>query len=398
MFDIISFLHNLTQNKSSQIREWLDNERKNCINSFIYNSIDIRYSGKKLTPIDTNIFPAGFNNLSKNAQIKAVEQFDLFFKQQKNSQKIIIISEFNTRNKFYLKNLNILKNIIIKTCRQVKIAFVNDEIKEKLELKDADENPIILYPLEKKDNKILINSNFIADIIVLNNDFTSANPEILANINQPVFPPVSMGWHQRSKHKHFLLYNEIARRFAKKFDFDPFFISTELGFCQNIDFKKKQGFECIAIAVEKTVKKLQEKYKKYGIQNKPYVFVKADQGTYGMGIMTASSAADIININKDNRKKMNIIKNNTQNTQILVQEGIETVEKYDNHTTEFFIYSVNGKPVGNIARINKEKDSLANLNSMGTFFLAADDIAEEKISAYNLIAELAFLAVNQETY
>ena len=36
--------------------------------------------------------------------------------------------------------------------------------------------------------------------------------------------------------------------------------------------------------------KIRRKYKEYGINEKPFVIVKADAGTYGMGIMTVRDA------------------------------------------------------------------------------------------------------------
>ena len=35
------------------------------------------------------------------------------------------------------------------------------------------------------------------------------------------------------------------------------------------------------------------KYKEYGIDREPFVIVKADAGTYGMGIMTVKDPADV---------------------------------------------------------------------------------------------------------
>jgi glutamate--cysteine ligase len=39
---------------------------------------------------------------------------------------------------------------------------------------------------------------------------------------------------------------------------------------------------------------VREKYKEYGIDETPYVVVKADAGTYGMGIMTVRDANEVI--------------------------------------------------------------------------------------------------------
>ena len=88
--------------------------------------------------------------------------------------------------------------------------------------------------------------------------------------------------------------------------------------------KKKKGLDCIATNVAKTIKKMEEKYQRLNIKQKPYIYLKANRGTYGMGIMLLEKPDDIYQINKKDRNKMNMIKQNTQNNEILIQEGIET--------------------------------------------------------------------------
>ena len=45
--------------------------------------------------------------------------------------------------------------------------------------------------------------------------------------------------------------------------------------------------------VEALLAKIRRKYKEYGINEKPFVVVKADDGTYGMGIMTVRDAKEL---------------------------------------------------------------------------------------------------------
>ena len=58
-------LHNCIINSHVEIESWF---RKQWIKypAPFYSSIDIRNSGFKIAPVDTNLFPAGFNNLDKN--------------------------------------------------------------------------------------------------------------------------------------------------------------------------------------------------------------------------------------------------------------------------------------------------------------------------------------------
>ena len=75
-----------------------------------YSSIDIRNSGFKISPIDTNLFPAGFNNLNNDFEslyITAVKHSLDSFKT--SIDKILIIPEDHTRNLHYLKSLENVK-------------------------------------------------------------------------------------------------------------------------------------------------------------------------------------------------------------------------------------------------------------------------------------------------
>ncbi|HHB92201.1 MAG TPA: glutamate--cysteine ligase, partial [Thioploca sp.] len=49
--------------KQAEIEYWLRNQWQNIQIPF-YASVDLRNAGFKLAPIDTNLFPAGFNNLN----------------------------------------------------------------------------------------------------------------------------------------------------------------------------------------------------------------------------------------------------------------------------------------------------------------------------------------------
>ena len=396
MKNIISYLDNLLNNKTSRINDWFVSHHQNN-QPFFYNSVDIRYSGYKIAPVDTNIFPAGFNNLSNEAKLKASSEIENFLKKKfPEVKKILIIAEFHTRNLHYLENLKTLSDLF--TNEDTKCGYLPNEENKILELQTASSKNITLYPIERKDNTIYIDKDFSPDLIIVNNDLTAGSPEILHNICQPVIPSTGMGWYRRKKHSHFLAYNHIARIFAKEFDFDPFLISTELGFCKDVNFREKKGIECIAINVEKTLKKIRHQYEALNIKSSPYVYLKANRGTYGMGIMAVNSAEEILNLNKKYRNKMNIIKNNTLNAEILIQEGIETIDTYHNSPAEPFIYFINGKPIGNILRTNKNRDHLSNLNSSGAEFISIDNNKSylERIPTYQLISKLAVLAATIE--
>ena len=60
-----------------------------------------------------------------------------------------------------------------------------------------------------------------------------------------------------------------------------------------MNFAEKEGEDCLAANVEFVLNEIREKYARYGITEAPFVIVKADAGTYGMGIMTVKSVDDV---------------------------------------------------------------------------------------------------------
>ena len=62
--------------------------------------------------------------------------------------------------------------------------------------------------------------------------------------------------------------------------------------------------DCLRTNVDALLTKIREKYKEYGINEKPFVIVKADNGTYGMGIMTVRDVKDLDALNRKTKNKM----------------------------------------------------------------------------------------------
>jgi len=71
-----------------------------------YASVDLRNAGFKLAPVDTNLFPGGFNNLNPafmplcvQAAMSAIEKIC------PEARNLLLVPENHTRNQFYLMNV-----------------------------------------------------------------------------------------------------------------------------------------------------------------------------------------------------------------------------------------------------------------------------------------------------
>jgi len=409
MSDIINRLDSLLQQRLPEIEDWLHARRKDKP-PFFYSSVDLRHSGEKLAPVDTNLFPAGFNNLSVAARHRAVRLMnDRFDEMPKPPQKILIIPENHTRNLAYLENLAVLAGLIEETGRSVQIGSLNAT--EPLSLTSMNNKPVLELPLVRHGDIVETVDGFQPDMILLNNDCTSGAPHILEELVQPIEPPYEMGWYIRRKSEHFRAYAQIVQEFGDSFNVDPWLISASFHRCGIVNFHEQKGIDCVAQGVEKVLHNTRQKYREYGIDKTPYVFIKADSGTYGMGIMTVRSGEELLELNKKTRNKMNVIKEGTQNTEVIIQEGIETIDRVENSVAEPMLYLVDGVPVGGAYRINEERDATSNLNASGMRFAGMCDegecgeAAKNKVTVTNcnfgvfgLVAALAALAAAQEVY
>lgn len=373
-----------------------------------YNSVDLRHSGFKIAPVDTNCFPAGFNNLSPASKELAKTIADNFFtKNFPDAKKVLIISESHTRNLRYLKNIVNLQEIIADK-KEVVVGALIAELTEKTAIDLEDGSFATLHPLTRKSGKISTLDGFEPDVIVLNNDLTDGIPAILENVNIPIVPPTSMGWHIRTKSHHFDIYNKLAAELAQILEIDPWLISSMHSSCHDVNFKEQKGLECLAKYVDEMIENLRKKYQEHGIDDEPYCYIKADNGTYGIAVWPVFSGTEVLEINKKERNKMNMLKGSVQNTQALIQEGIKTVDKIDNKVAEPMTYMIAGEVVGNLFRANEARDEKISLNAAGASFFDLTELSEDqltlgleknKIAAiYSVIARLAALASSIENH
>ena len=360
-----------------------------------YSSVDIRESKEKYAPVDHNMYPAGFNNLC-SADLKDANPIvrETLVKINANAKTIGIIPESHTKNLMYLDHLATISKLIIDAGYKVLILsfdsglFPNNE--ESIDLTSHSGSALKFFRGKIETGKLYAQNERI-DIAINNNDQSNPWPIEWKEISTPIAPTPLIGWFRRQKNTHFAYYKKVADEFAAHFGINPDLIQAQFRAVEDVDFETKHGLEKLGSAVDDLISNLKPASK---------VFVKASQGTYGMGISVVSSGEEIINMNRKTRNKMDVGKNSIKFTSLLVQEGVETIIKWDDMPAEITIYLMDGKSIGGFMRANGEKDSLGNLNSRGMIFrkLCMGDIKESpkdhttKEAMYSLIARLATIA------
>lgn len=337
--------------------------------ALFYVSCDVRNSGFKAAVVDTNLFPAGFNNLCPSFSRLATERIKAYIQKfYPKTQKILIYSEAHTRNKFYFENIARLSQMVSDAGYDIKVATLSEEISEDFLSIPLSTQELQLFRIKKEAQEIYLADQWKPDLILSNNDFSNGLPNELKEISQTIIPNPNLGWFNRKKSSHFEIYNQIAKEIGEVTDLDPWFISCLSNEVSEINLSDKEGVEKLAAAVDDILKQIQAKYLAYGIQNVPYVFVKNNSGTYGMGIEYFTSAEDVLEMGRRTRNKLLSSKGSSPVESFLIQEGIVTSDSYSGYPIEPVIYMVGENEIGGFFRINELKDEWSSLNSKGMAF------------------------------
>ena len=335
-----------------------------------YSSVDIRNAGFKLAPVDTNLFPGGWNNLTEEMLPLAVQAaMAAIEKICPEARNLLIIPENHTRNTHYLANVVQLKRIFNMAGLNVRIGSISPDVKKTTTVTLPHGDTVTLEPVIRSKRRIGL-KDFDPCTILLNNDLSSGVPGIVEELyEQYLLPPLHAGWSVRRKSRHFQSYEEVAKRFGKLLGIDPWLINPLFGRSEGIDFANGVGMEGLAEQVDVLLAKVRRKYKEYGIKEKPFAIVKADNGTYGMGVMTVRDAKELAELPRKSRNKMGMIKDGQTVHDVIIQEGVLTQERMNNAVAEPVVYMMDRYVVGGFYRMHPERDVDENLNAPGAGFV-----------------------------
>ncbi|MBP7626983.1 MAG: glutamate--cysteine ligase [Zoogloea sp.] len=399
------FLDNATA-----IERWMRSQWQEHMPPF-YGSTDLRNSGFKLAPVDLNLFPGGFNNLNDaflplcvQAAQAAVERICV------GARSILLVPENHTRNQFYLQNVAKLVSILRFTGLEVRLGSLLPDITAPTVVELPNGSSLTLEPLVRHGGRLGV-EGFDPCAVLLNNDLSAGTPALLQDLHdQWVIPPVHAGWHARRKSNHAAAYDRVTADFCAEIGIDPWRINPAFDTCTGLDFHARTGEQELADKVATMLDGIRAKYKEYGVSDEPFVVVKADAGTYGMGVMTVKDAAELIGLNRKQRNKMSVVKEGLEVHDVIIQEGVHTFETLNGAVAEPVVYMMDHYVVGGFYRVHTQRGRDENLNAPGMHFepLAFEapcslpdcnqepDAAPNRFYAYGVVARLALLAASVE--
>ena len=379
-----------------------------------YSSVDVRNAGFKLAPVDTNLFPDGWNNLTPDMLPLAVQAaMAAIEKICPEARNLLVVPESNPRNSFYLSSLLQLKRVFHQAGLNVRFGSLNADVKAPTTLTLPTGEAIVIEPLIRTDRRLGL-KDFDPCTILLNNDLSAGIPGILEDLNeQYLLPPLHASRSVRRMSRHFKAYEEISKRFGKLLGIDPWLINPMFAQCGEVNLAEGVGMDCLSTNVDALLGKIRRKYKEYGINEKPFVVVKADNGSYGnqgMGFMTVRDVKDLEGLNRTS-KKGSAAKDMPPVSELIIQEGVLTNERVNDAVAEPVVYMMDRYVVGGFYRIHAERGVDENLNAPGASFvpLAFADSGRlpqsgekpgssspNRFYMYGVIGRLAMLAASYE--
>ncbi len=374
-----------------------------------YSSVDLRNAGFKLAPVDTNLFPGGWNLLTKQMLPLAVQAaMAAIEKICPEARNLLVVPDNGISSPQDLANIAQLTRIFHLAGLNVHVGSIDPEIKEATTISLASGEKFTLEPVLRSRGRVGT-KHFDPCTILLNNDLSAGAPGILEDLReQYLLPPLHAGWSVRRKSRHFQSYEEVSKRFGKMLGIDPWLINPMFGSCGEVDLAAASGAEALSHHVDALLTKIRRKYKEYGIHEKPFVVVKADDGPLGMGARTLRDVKDVEGLvqacgapgAKTGRRLRNLI----------VQEGVPTHEQVGDATAEPVVYMMDRYVVGGFYRTNSARGIDESLDAPGASVVPLDfddsarslpggkGVAEtpNRFYMYGVIGRLAMLGASYE--
>ncbi len=400
---IQELVHSKIVKHCSRVEEWFRSHRQELDIPF-YSSYDIRDSSFKVSAVDANIYPAGFNNICPTDKEHTGDLVKFYINRHYGPKvkRILILTEEHTNNPYYWENVRALKQIMLDADLEVRIAIPRVQSQEAIVMKTSSGEEVRAYSAVITDGRISV-KDYEPDLVVSNNDFSEFYAEWGNEIVNPMNPPRELGWYQRKKSTYFKFYNQLATDFARVIEIDPWLLTVETELFSHFDLSDDQLRDQLADRVGQMLARLQKTYSGRGIQEKPVLFVKNNSGTYGLGVMRVESAEEVKSLNYKTRKKMKAAKGGRDVEEVIIQEGIPSITRDEGITAEPAIYLIGCQLAGGFLRTHKEKGPTENLNSPGAVYkrLCVSDLkvsveGHPMENVYGWVAKLGLLAIGQE--
>jgi glutamate--cysteine ligase len=376
-----------------------------------YTAVDLRNAGFKLAPVDTDLFPGRFDNLTDEMLPLAVQAaMAAIEKICPEARNLLLVPEARAADPFYLGSIQRLIRIFTQAGLNVRLGSLDPSGAPGTRLAMPDGTEVPIEPVRRLRGRLGL-KDFDPCTILLNTELRDGVADMLRGLHQQyLLPPLHAGVSVRRKSTHFHSYEEVAKKFAKLLGMDPWLITPLHGRCGTVDFTERAGLECVQATAEALLTKVRRKYKEYGIGEKPFVVVKSDVGGAGAGLMTVRDARDVTQLAGTERGRA-IAATMAGATEVIIQEGVPAYERVNDAVAEPVVYMIDRYVVGGFYRVHAQRGTDESLAAPGSryvplAFAEAHKLprpgakpgasAPNRFYMYGVIGRLAMLAASYE--
>lgn len=353
-------------------------------------SADLRQSGYKLAPVDVNLFPGGWHNLCPGMWPQAGASIAAWAAARGiGGRSVLVLAEWMTRNPAYLQNLEAIRAVLQAGGYDVRFGSVDEGVPELGAEFETPAGGTLLLERIRPDGHggIRLAMGGAVDWVFGNSDFTAGAPVWLDQLKLPIHTPAALGWHRRRKGAFFAEYERLAREAAAELGLDPWALIPETTMVGPVDFWNEQGLDAVADAVDEMLARIGEAYRRRGIDDRPFVVVKDEAGTFGMGVTSLDSSEALRNPNRKLRQRMQRGKGGRPITAVVVQEGVYTRDLIGPCVAEPVMMAAGGRSIGGFFRYHCERDMTENLNARGMVFARLCSGAKSRNCAPDCVAD-----------
>ncbi len=377
-----------------------------------YTSVDLRNAGFKLAPVGTDLFPSGFNHLTPEMLPLAVQAaMAAIEKICPEAKNLLLIPSARTQDSFYLSAMQSLVQVFTQAGLNVRLGTLDPAIEAPLTVAGPEGGELVLEPVVRTRGRLGL-KNFDPCTILLNNDLAAGVPRALQHLHeQYLLPPLQAGWTVRRKSQHFQSYEEVAKKFAKLLGMDVWLINPIFANCGAVDVATPAGLEAVRSHADAVITKVRRKYKEYGINEKPFVVLKADNASDGQGMLVLRDAKELDKLGDRLVERMRAAGGGVQPAGIVVQEGVPTMERMHSAVAEPVVCMIDRYVVGGYYRVHAERSADEDLCGPGSSyvplaFAQSNQLprpgvkpgasAPNRFYMYGVIGRLAMLAASYE--
>jgi glutamate--cysteine ligase len=330
-----------------------------------YCAVDLRNAGFKLAPVDTELFPRRFNNLTVEMLPLAVQAaMAAIEKICPEAKNLLLIPDPAERSPFYLMSVQRLMQIFHQAGLNVRLGTLDPAIKAPTAIALPDGGELRVEPLKRVRGRLGL-KDFDPCTILLNTDLADGVPQVLQGLyEQYLLPPLHAGWSVRSMLRHFQAYEEVAKKFAKLLGMDPWLIHPVYGRCEDVDLAQAAGVEAVRAQADAVMAKVRRKYKEYGIRERPFAVVKAATFSGGKAIVTLRDPKEL-----EAAALRDAAGTAAGRASLIVQEGVPTYERMNDAVAEPVVYMIDRYVVGGFYRVHAERGVDEVLSAPGSKYV-----------------------------